>query len=134
MATLTGSSVRDEIAAANQRFMAAFARGDAAGVAACYTADARLLPPNADTVEGPAAITTFWRGVMGMGVSGARLETQEAEGDRDTAYEIGRYTLTAGEGATADRGKYVVIWRREGGRWSIHRDIWNSSLPAQPPA
>jgi len=27
-------------------------------------------------------------------------------------------------------GKYVVIWKRDGGQWKIHRDIWNTSMPA----
>jgi ketosteroid isomerase-like protein len=29
-----------------------------------------------------------------------------------------------------DRGKYIVVWKDEGGKWKLHRDIWNSSLPA----
>ena len=130
MATLTGSAVRDEIAAANQRFMAAFARGDAAGVAACYTPDAQLFPSNSDVVQGLAAIEAFWRGVMGMGIAGARLETAEAEEHGDIAHEVGHYTLTAAGGQTADRGKYLVLWRRAGGQWKLHRDIWNTSVPA----
>ena len=131
MATLTGTSVRDEIATANERFMAAFARGDAAGVTACYTSDAQLLPTNSDVVQGPAAIETFWRGVMAMGITAARLETVEAEAHDDVAHEVGRYTLTAGGVQEADRGKYLVIWRREGGQWKLHRDIWNTSMAAQ---
>ena len=134
MATLTGSAVREEIAAANERFVDAFGRGDADGVAACYTADGQLLPANSDIVQGPAAITTFWRGVMGTGITGARLQSLEVQGESDFAYEVGRYTLTAGGGQEADRGKYVVIWRREGARWKIHRDIWTTSLPSQTPA
>lgn len=124
------TSVREEIAAANARFMAAFERGDAAGVTACYTRDAQLLPAHSGVVEGSAAIEQFWRGAMGAGITGARLESAEVGGLGDAAYEVGRYTLTAG-GQVADRGKYVVIWRREGGQWRLHRDIWNTSAPAQ---
>jgi hypothetical protein len=35
-----------------------------------------------------------------------------------------------GSGKVLDRGKYVVIWKRDGAAWRIHRDIWNSSMPA----
>ena len=28
------------------------------------------------------------------------------------------------------RGKYMIIWRREEGQWKLHRDIFNSSMPA----
>jgi len=39
-------SARDAIVAANEAFMAATRQGDAAGVAALYTTDAKVLPPN----------------------------------------------------------------------------------------
>jgi ketosteroid isomerase-like protein len=25
-----------------------------------------------------------------------------------------------------DQARYVVVWKREGGRWKLHRDIWNA--------
>lgn len=128
------SSLRGDIEAANQRFTSAFARGDTAGLAACYGAEGQVLPPNGEVVQGRAAIEGFWRMVLDAGISEVRLETAEVEGDGGSAYEVGRYTLTAGGGQVADRGKYVVIWRREGGEWKLHRDIWNSSVPAPAPA
>jgi uncharacterized protein (TIGR02246 family) len=132
MATQTvAGPIRDEIAAANERFMEAFGRGDAVGVTACYTPDAQLLPANSDVVEGRASIEQFWRGAMAAGITGARLETVEADGAGDAAYEVGRYTLNAG-GQVADRGKYVVIWQRDGEQWRLHRDIWTTSAPAAP--
>jgi hypothetical protein len=27
-----------------------------------------------------------------------------------------------------DEGKYVVVWKRVGGQWKLHRDIWTSSV------
>ena len=50
----------------------------------------------------------------------------------DLAYEMGRYTLYAGDNAVADEGKHLhlLIWKREAGQWRIHRDIVNSSRPA----
>jgi ketosteroid isomerase-like protein len=34
-----------------------------------------------------------------------------------------------GKGNTIDKGKYVTIWRKEGGDWKIYSDIFNTSLP-----
>jgi ketosteroid isomerase-like protein len=69
---------------------------------------------------------------MDMGITKTvRLETIEAEEHGDTAIEIGKYTDSGGAGNVIDRGKYVVIWKQEGGQWKLHRDIWNSSLSAQ---
>lgn len=132
------SDIQSAVDAANQNFMSAFQRGDAAGVAACYTADARLLPPNGQPMNGTAAITAFWQGAMAMGITAAKLETVELETRGDLAIEIGQYTLTiqlppekAAPGTTiTDVGKYVVVWKNDGGAWKLHVDIWNTNTPA----
>lgn len=126
------SEVRDAIVAADENFMAAFNKGDAAGVAALYTEDGQLLPPNGDFVTGKQAIQDFWQGVMDAGIKGAKLEIVEVEEYADTAYEIGKYTLYGAEGQEVDTGKYLVIWKQENRQWKLHRDIWNSSMPPAP--
>lgn len=123
--------MRQEIEAANAIFMAAFGRGDAAGLAALYTADGQLLPTNSDVVSGSAAIQEFWQGAIDMGLKKATLDTVEVDDCGNTAVEVGRYTLIAGDDSVADAGKYVVIWKRQDGGWKLHRDIWNTSQPAQ---
>ena len=128
----TPTGVQAAIAAANENFMAAFNRGEAAGLADFYTENGQLLPTGSDFVTGKAAIQAFWQGAMDMGIKKTvRLETVEAEGHGDTAIEIGKYTDSGEAGNVIDRGKYVVIWKQEGGQWKLHRDIWNSSLSAQ---
>jgi len=127
---MASTDIRSEIVAGNTRFMEAFGRGDAAGVAALYTAGGQLLPPDSAVVAGRDAIQALWKGAMGLGLTGVTLETLEVEGHGETAIEVGRYTLRAAGGQVADVGKYVVIWKREGGAWRLHRDIWNASQPA----
>ena len=123
------STVTDSIASANQAFMAAFGDGDAAGVAARYTTGGQLAPPNSDVIEGAEGIAGFWQAVMDMGLRSATLETLELEEHGDAAVEQGRYQLMDAEGTVADHGKYMVVWKREGGDWKLHRDIWNTSTP-----
>jgi uncharacterized protein (TIGR02246 family) len=130
MAQTTATEVRVGILAANETFMAAFSRGDAAACAACYTEQGQVLPPNSDVITGREAIQTFWQGAMHMGITAAQLDTVEVEGHDNTAYEVGKYTLQGAGGQVFDTGKYVVIWYQEAGQWKIHRDIWNSSRPA----
>ncbi len=124
------TEIRDGIAAANAKFMDTFNRGDRAGMGELYTENGQLLPPNSDIVSGHSAISAFWQGVMDMGIRTAKLETIELEGQGDEAFEIGKYTLSGEGGASIDSGKFLVVWRKEGDEWKLHRDIWNSSMPA----
>ena len=125
----TASHGGKAIAAANEEFMAAFSRGDAAGLAALYTDGGQLLPPNAGFLTGQAAIQAVWQSVMDMGIKSVKLEIGEVEGHGDTAIEISKYTLAGEGGQVLDRGKYIVIWKREAGQWKLHRDILNRSCP-----
>ena len=123
-------NVREAIISANQNFMGAFKRGDAAGIAALYTSDARLLPPDHQMMSGTEAIQSFWQGAMDMGIKEARLESVEVETQGNLAYEVGRFALTVqpkGGGGTTLTGKYVVVWKNEGGAWRLHVDIWNTN-------
>jgi uncharacterized protein (TIGR02246 family) len=128
---MTGThELRDQIAAANRVFMEAFGRGDAAGLAALYTEDGQLLPPNAGFMTGKDAIQAFWQGAMDMGIKGAKLEIVEVDDHGETATEVSKYTLSGEEGQVLDEGKYIVIWKQVAGQWKLHRDIFNSSRPA----
>jgi len=128
------AETHDAIVAAQEQFMTAFGNSDDAALAALYTEDAQLMPSNSDFVSGNEAVQAFWKSVFDMGITNATLETLEVEGMGDTAYEVGKYTLfTEGE-QVADSGKYIVIWKMMDGQWKLHRDIWNTSMPAQQPS
>src|SRR2546421_6819546 len=123
-------NVEGAITSANQKFMDAFKRGDAAAVAALYTNDATLLPPDNQMMSGREAIHSFWQGAMKMGIKEAKLETVGVEAQGNLAYEIGRFALTiepGGGGGTTLTGKYVVVWKERGGSWRLHVDIWNTN-------
>jgi uncharacterized protein (TIGR02246 family) len=133
-------TVRQEIEEQNRAFVAAFKRGDAAGVAAAYLEDARLLPPGGQAVNGRDAIRQFWQSVMDQGVREVDLRTEYAEGEGDPAYEIGSATLLSRPADGAERTdtvKYVVAWKRqEGSTWRQVADIiverWPKKYEEEP--
>jgi uncharacterized protein (TIGR02246 family) len=127
----TSTEVQAAIEAANEVFMATFNRGDSAVLAELYTENGQLLPAGSDFVTGREAIQNFWQGVMDMGIKSANLETIEVEGHRDTAIDVGKYTLRGESENVLDRGKYLVVWKQLAGQWKLHRDIWTSSLSPQ---
>jgi uncharacterized protein (TIGR02246 family) len=124
------SDIQRQISSANSQFMSAFKRGDAQAIANLYTSDAQLLPANSDFVTGTSDIRAFWQGAMEMGIEEVGLETLEVDAHGGTAIEVGRYRLIAAGGATADHGKYLVVWKNDGNAWKLRRDIWTTSQPA----
>jgi uncharacterized protein (TIGR02246 family) len=126
------ADARAAIEAGNKQFAAAVAKGDAAQLAAMYTGGAMVFPPNGDIVRGREAIQKLWQGALDSGVKEVALTTVEVEAHGDTAHEVGTYDMKGAGGQALDRGKYIVIWKRDQGQWRLHRDIWNTSMP--PPA
>ena len=126
-----GSDPAAGIAASNTNFEATFNSGDAAGLAALYTVDAALFPPDMAQIDGREGIQALWQSFIDGGVSDIDLNTVELEVHGDSASEVGTFTLTApdGEGGRVTAGgKYIILWQLgEDGVWRLHRDIWNGT-------
>ncbi len=125
------ASAKSTIESQNAKFMDAFKKGDSAAVAASYTSDGVLLPPNSETVQG-AGIVSLWGSFMGMGVKEVKLSVDDVAGNAEILSETGRYEIFGAENKMLDKGKYIVVWKPVNGEWKMYRDIWNSSMPAAP--
>ena len=123
--------VRTDIESANREIGKAFSSGDIAALAAFYTEDAVVLPPNSQMIRGRKAIEEFWKGAVGMGVRSIQLSTIDVQSSGDLAYEIGNATMQIqpqGGSASRETVKYVVVWKRQpDNSWKLAVDIWNSS-------
>ncbi len=118
-----------EIHARSAEWEAALNAGDIEAVAALYESDARLLPPNAEIQIGADAVRTLFGSMIDAGLTG-KLNSLETQIAGDHAYNIGTYTLTAGD-TVVDTGKYMETWHRgDDGQWRYTNDIWNSDMPA----
>ena len=128
--TTSTTALHAAIRAADDNLESAFGRGDSERISGLYTEDGMLLPTGSDPVKGKPAIQAFWQGAMDLGIKGLGLEIVELEDHGGTAIEVGTYTLSSEGEEVIDRGKYIVIWKQEDGRWKLHRDIWNTNMPA----
>ena len=124
-------TLKSQIEAANGRFADAFARRDVAARGACDAAAAQAFPPGLAPVAGRSSIQDMWKGFLAMPVGRIELRTVEVDGNGETAWEEGRYTLVGQNGGTLDDGKYVVIWKHQADGWKLYRDIWSSNTPQQ---
>ena len=127
----TEAEVRSAIEARNAAFGETVRAGDAAAIAQHYTPDGAALPPNAPAVTGAEALGAFWGQVLGSGIGDAKLTTEEVTyTGGDFATELGAAEFFAKDGAQADAGKYLVLWKKTEVGWRMHRDIWNSNRAA----
>ena len=117
----------------NRQFEEAFARGDAAGCAAVYSEDAKILPPDSPALTGRQAGQEVWQSIIDMGVKRISLQTLEMEEMGDTAVERGAATVyIQGEGGQTMEAsaKFIVLWKRQAdGAWKWHWDCWNFDAP-----
>jgi uncharacterized protein (TIGR02246 family) len=111
----------------NNQWADAFNKGDAAAISAMYTADAYLLPAGAEMVKGRAAIEGFWRQSMQQ-LGDIKCMTIDVKPlGSSAAREIGTCSFrTKGQSPQESSLKYAVVWQKEGGRWKLLQDIWNS--------
>lgn len=90
-----------------------------------YTNDARVMPPNGEMARGHDAVRAIFGGMIEAGLGG-ELTSVEAMASGDFGYNVGIYTLRAGDDVV-DTGKYIETWRRgDDGQWHMANDIWNS--------
>ncbi len=129
-ATAQAADLKSAIEAATQKWVAAYAKGDPAAVAALYTDTATVLPPGADMAKGRNAIQELFAGAMQSGLKITGLQTVAVEQYGHTAREIGRFTgqvLDAQRQPVPIEGKYVVVWKQAKDGWKLDTDIWNAN-------
>ena len=120
--------LRAQIEKVGKAWEKAYNAGDPAGVAALYTKDAMVMAPGAEPATGTKAIQELFAKDMAGGVKNA-LTTEDVVGVGEYAVEKGKYVATSSDGKHLDHGPYVTLFKKEGGAWKLHRDIWNSSMP-----
>ncbi|MEO6219236.1 MAG: DUF4440 domain-containing protein [Ginsengibacter sp.] len=116
----------------NKKWSEFFAKGDSAGVASLYTADAKIMPPGGTAVVGKGNIELFIASLTRMGLKDFRPVTGEIWGSENLIGEEGTWSLHNDKGEILDNGKYIVLWKTEDGVWKLFRDCWNSDVPPKP--
>ena len=123
-------NAKNEIEAANRELSDFMAKGDSVGLASAYSADGALMLNNMPSVKGEENLIRLWGSFINAGMSGLEFTTLEIWGDENYITEEGLIVIKAKDGTQLDKGKYIVLWKKENGKWKLHRDISNSDLPA----
>jgi uncharacterized protein (TIGR02246 family) len=125
---------KSAITAAEETFQAAFNESNWDALAALYTEDAVVMPPNGATVTGRQGIKALFSSFPPGTV--VELKIVDIQGVGDLAYVRGTTALTIpmGDVTATDLGKYVEIRRKQAdGSWLMTVDIFNSDTPLPAP-
>lgn len=96
--------------------------------------NATMYTPGMPALVGSEAIRKFATEMMntpGVSLSFNSLKTEVAASG-DVGYTTGTYTMSMGP--HKEVGKYVTVWRKEGGTWMAVEDIFNADAPPVAPA
>ena len=117
-----------EITARSAQWNAALNAKDIDALAALYTDDARMMPPNAVMTVGTDGVRAAFGGMIDAGV-GVELTSIDAGVSGNMGHHIGTFAITVG-GEVVDVGKFIETWERgDDGAWRISNDIYNSDNP-----
>lgn len=132
--TADETAIRAATAAWNADYDAA--NGDA--LAAHYTEDGVLLPPNSPAASGRAAIGEFLATDSAATKAAGLKFNIPGDGpvqvSGDLAYESGSFSVTDSAGSVVATGKYIGVFNKIDGKWLLVRDTWNTDAPPAPVA
>jgi ketosteroid isomerase-like protein len=118
-----------EIDEANRQFVDLFNKSDSVGLANMFTVDGKSMEPNEPSFVGRENIQTHYSLVMNAGANKLGLRTLGLWGDEKMLAEEGEFSFSDSNGNQLDIGKYIVLWKKEDGKWKLFRDCYNSDLP-----
>ena len=126
------ANAKKEIEAANQEISELLAKGDSVGMVGAYSSDGAAMVANSPAIKDKNQLKSIWNSFVQSGNTNLKLNTMEVWGDENYISEEGTYELKTKEGNQVDNGKYIVIWKKENGKWKLHRDMSSSDLPLAP--
>lgn len=122
------ATARKQIDSANIDFMNLVSNGDSVALANYYTMDAKMMGPNSPAIVGKKNIRTAIASLVNTGIK-LNLTTLDVWGSESMLAEEGVMTINTKDGKQLDKGKYIVLWKKDDGKWKLFRDFFNSDLP-----
>ena len=124
---------RQAVEAFITKYLDAYNKKDAAGVAALYAEGGLLVPPGPITT-GKQNIEKAWQAVFDTGRTGLRYDIQEVQAEGNFVWSVGQFTVMAPDesGKLQERqGNFANIyqWEGDGLKFRVHAF---SFLPLRP--
>ncbi len=94
--------------------------GDAIALGAMYMENAEIMP----STVGRKNITKAFGGMIRDSITGASFKTTHLWGNDELLVEDGTGTWFHTNGKALGSGRYLLVWKKDEGKWKILRDTW----------
>ena len=109
-------------------FEQAFSRDDLAACVELFTDDAQILVEHGPVIAGREDIQHFLSEQITPIIS-FNTEADMTTVRSDLGIEQGHYRVRdVRRGSDVEEGKYIHVWRKQGGDWKLWRVIWNADV------
>lgn len=111
-----------------KEFSKAYVNADYDKLTNFYSTDGKIFPAGADIIVGHQAIKNRWILPKGESIQSHIISPKEIKIIDNYAYDYGYYkgvSTSKKDVTNTFKGKYVIIWRKDGNDWKIYLDIWN---------
>jgi ketosteroid isomerase-like protein len=126
------TEMKNEVISAGEIFVIALNNGDSIGAANFYSKDAIILRPNNKPIVGRENIRKAFSKRLALGPLRFSMKTTDVWGDENFLVAEEEWILSDKQGKIIDEGKSLEIFKKEDGKWKLHRDCFNSNLPCSP--
>ncbi len=121
----TKASVGSELREVLSKMEALFQEDNMAEIADFYTSDAVIYGPGGRTYEGIDAVRAYWQSLKGKGVSWTNtVEAVHLDDGQVTSLSTSDLKHVFNGSQVTSLTKALVIWKRVGGEYKIHRDFY----------
>ncbi|MCX2719760.1 YybH family protein [Lentiprolixibacter aurantiacus] len=94
--------------------------GDSIALGNMYTEDAEIIP----STVGRDNIIRVFGSMIRDSITGSSFKTTKLWGNDQLLVEDGTGTWSHANGTVVSSGRYLLVWKKDNGKWKILRDTW----------
>jgi uncharacterized protein (TIGR02246 family) len=100
-------------------------------IATLYAPNADFLSSNGARYSGVPAIRDYFKSVLAKNTPSITMRSATLEVSGDLAFDSGTYdeTVVTGTKSRALHGNYLMVLRRQNGKWLIAEQMWSEAAP-----
>lgn len=114
------STLEKEIELRIRKYEDNLRKGDSVALGNMYTEDAEIIP----STVGKENIIKVFGGMIRDSINNSSFTTTKLWGNDQLLVEDGTGTWSHANGTVVSRGRYLLVWKKEDGKWKILRDTW----------